>query len=101
MTSERIAAMVAHHMGRIEDDAQRQNALELAMAVAEEAESEALAQFTALRAKGVVDADDNMDCWDTAPFELCYDHVAALNEKDPAALWRVVDLFARDDGPNV
>ena len=59
-----------------------------------------LAKFTPLRAKGVVDADDNLDCWDTAPFEICRDHVTALNEKDPAAMWRVVDLFARDEGPN-
>lgn len=62
---------------------------------------EQLAAFTPLRAKGVVDADDNLDCWDTEPFEICRDHVAALNEKDPAAMWRVVDLFARDQGPNV
>ena len=51
-----------------------------------------------LRAKGVVDADDNLDCWDTNPYEICTRHVAALNEKDPAAMWRVVDLFARDEG---
>lgn len=60
-----------------------------------------LASFTPLRAKGVVDADDNLDCWDTNPYEICTLHVAALNEKDPAAMWRVVDLFARDEGPNV
>lgn len=53
-----------------------------------------------LRAKGVVDADDNLDCWDTNPYEICTRHVAALNDKDPAAMWRVVDLFARDEGPN-
>ena len=59
-----------------------------------------LAKFTPLRAKGVVDADDNLDCWDTNPYEICTRHVAALNEKDPAAMWRVVDLFARDEaGP--
>ncbi len=57
-----------------------------------------LAKFTPLRAKGVVDADDNLDCWDTNPYEICTRHVAALNEKDPAAMWRVVDLFARDEG---
>mgnify|MGYP000891964932 FL=1 len=57
-----------------------------------------LAKFTPLRAKGVVDADDNLDCWDTNPYEICTLHVAALNEKDPAAMWRVVDLFARDEG---
>ncbi len=57
-----------------------------------------LAKFTPLRAKGVVDADDNLDCWDTNPYELCTRHVAALNEKDPAAMWRVVDLFARNEG---
>ena len=57
-----------------------------------------LARFTPLRAKGVVDADDNLDCWDTNPYEICTRHVAALNEKDPAAMWRVVDLFARDEG---
>ena len=62
---------------------------------------EQLARFTPLRAKGVVDADDNLDCWDTDPFELCHDHVAALNEKDPAAMWRVVELFGRALGPNV
>jgi hypothetical protein len=62
---------------------------------------EQLARFKPLRAKGVVDADDNLDCWDTEPFEICTRHVAALNEKDPAAMWRVVDLFARDQGPNV
>ena len=55
-----------------------------------------LAKFTALRAKGVVDADDNLDCWDTDPFDLCHKHVAALNGKDPSAMWRVVDLYARD-----
>ena len=61
---------------------------------------EQLARFTPLRAKGVVDADDNLDCWDTNPYEICTRHVAALNEKDPAAMWRVVDLFARDEaGP--
>ena len=59
-----------------------------------------LATFTPLRAKGVVDADDNLDCWDTNPYEICTRHVATLNEKDPAAMWRVVDLFARDEGPN-
>jgi len=59
---------------------------------------EQLARFTPLRAKGVVDADDNLDCWDTNPYEICTRHVAALNEKDPNAMWRVVDLFARDDG---
>lgn len=59
-----------------------------------------LAGFTALRARGVVDADDNLDCWDTAPFEICHDHVAALNKKDPAAMWRVVELYGRDMGPN-
>ena len=59
---------------------------------------EQLARFTPLRAKGVVDADDNLDCWDTNPYEICTRHVAALNEKDPAAMWRVVDLFARDEG---
>mgnify|MGYP000308327198 CR=1 FL=1 len=59
-----------------------------------------LEEFTPLPARGVVDADDNLDCWDTAPFELCAQHVAALNEKDPAAMWRVVELFARDLGPN-
>ena len=58
---------------------------------------EQLACFTPLRAKGVVDADDNLDCWDTEPFEICTRHVAALNEKDPAAMWRVVQLFARDE----
>lgn len=57
-----------------------------------------LARFTPLRAKGVVDADDNLDCWDTNPYEICTRHVAALNEKDPAAMWRVVDLFAREEG---
>ena len=57
-----------------------------------------LAKFTPLRAKGVVDADDNLDCWDTNPYEICTRHVAALNEKDPAAMWRVVDLFAREEG---
>ena len=57
-----------------------------------------LAKFTPLRAKGVVDADDNLDCWDTNPYEICTRHVAALNKKDPAAMWRVVDLFARDEG---
>ncbi len=62
---------------------------------------EQLASFTPLRARGVVDADDNLDCWDTDPFEICHDHVAALNEKDPAAMWRVVELFGRDLGPNV
>ena len=62
---------------------------------------EQLATFTPLRARGVVDADDNLDCWDTDPFEICHDHVAALNEKDPAAMWRVVELFWRDLGPNV
>ena len=56
-----------------------------------------LATFTPLRAKGVVDADDNLDCWDTDPYEICMRHVAALNEKDPAAMWRVVQLFARDE----
>jgi len=61
---------------------------------------EQLARFTPLRAKGVVDADDNLDCWDTNPYEICTRHVAALNEKDPAAMWRVVDLFACDEGPN-
>ena len=61
---------------------------------------EQLATFTPLRARGVVDADDNLDCWDTDPFEICHDHVAALNEKDPAAMWRVVELFWRDLGPN-
>lgn len=67
--------------------------------VAENAQMRAkIAKFTPLRAKGAVDADDNLDCWDTAPFEMCHDHVAALNEKDPAAMWRVVDLFARDEG---
>lgn len=59
---------------------------------------EQLARFTPLRAKGVVDADDNLDCWDTNPYEICTRHVAALNAKDPAAMWRVVDLFARDEG---
>ena len=59
---------------------------------------EQLARFTPLRAKGVVDADDNLDCWDTNPYEICTRHVAALNEKDPAAMWRVVDLFAREEG---
>ena len=62
---------------------------------------EQLDRFTPLRAKGVVDADDNLDCWDIAPFDICHDHVEALNSKDPAAMWRVVDLFARDEGPNV
>ncbi len=62
---------------------------------------EQLASFTPLRARGVVDADDNLDCWDTDPFEICHDHVAALNEKDPGAMWRVVELFGRDLGPNV
>ena len=59
---------------------------------------EHLTRFTPLRAKGVVDADDNLDCWDTNPYEICTRHVATLNEKDPAAMWRVVDLFARDEG---
>lgn len=59
-----------------------------------------LAKFTPLRAKGVVDADDNLDCWDTNPYEICTRHVAALNEKDPAAMWRVVDLYAVDLRPN-
>jgi hypothetical protein len=58
-------------------------ALELAL-------SEALVP---LRARGVLDADDNLDCWDTPPFELCHQHVAALNEKDPAAMWRVAQLY--------
>lgn len=61
---------------------------------------EQVGRFTPLRARGVVDADDNLDCWDVEPFELCHDHVATLNEKDPAAMWRVVDLFARDQAPN-
>jgi hypothetical protein len=66
--------------------------------VAENAQLRAqLATFTPLRAKGVVDADDNLDCWDTNPYEICTRHVAALNEKDPAAMWRVVQLFARDE----
>ena len=55
-----------------------------------------LGQFEPLRARGVVDADDNLDCWDTEPFELCQRQVAALNEKDPAAQWRVVELWARE-----
>lgn len=59
------------------------------------------AEFTPLRARGVVDADNNLDCWDTEPFEICHDHVAALNEKDPAAMWRVIELFGRELGPNV
>lgn len=59
-----------------------------------------LSRFEPLRARGVVDADNNLDCWDTAPFELCAQHVDALNEKDPAAMWRVVELYAVDLGPN-
>ena len=58
-------------------------------------------RFTPLRAKGVVDADDNLDCWDAPPFTMVRAHAARLNEKDPSAMWRVVDLFARDLGPNV
>ena len=56
-----------------------------------------LATFTPLRAKGVVDADDNLDCWDTAPFDICTRHVAALNDTDPTSMWRVVSLYACDD----
>lgn len=59
-----------------------------------------LARFTPLRAKGVVDADNNLDCWDREPFELCHNHVAALNNKSPTAMWRVVDLFACEELPN-
>jgi hypothetical protein len=51
-----------------------------------------------LRAKGVVDADNNLDCWDTEPFDICHRHVAALNAKDSAAMWRVVDLYAAECG---
>jgi hypothetical protein len=54
------------------------------------------ARFVPLRAKGVIDADNNLDCWDTPPFDICHAHVEALNEKDPASMWQVVDLYARE-----
>ncbi len=58
----------------------------------------ALTAFVPLRAHGVLDADDNLDCWDTPPFELARRHVEALNAKDPAAMWRVAQLYVL--GPN-
>ena len=58
-------------------------------------------KITRLRAKGVVDADDNLDCWDTAPYEICRRHVAALAESDPLSMWRVVNLCAVEEAPNM
>ena len=62
-------------------------------------EAATLAAFVPLRAHGVLDADDNLDCWDTPPFDLARSHVEALNAKDPAAMWRVAQLYVL--GPNV
>lgn len=50
-------------------------------------------KYVALRAKGVLDADDNLDCWDTPPFDLAELQVKRLNEKDSAACWRVAQLY--------
>lgn len=52
-----------------------------------------LAKFTPLRAHGVVDADNNLDGWDTPPFQLARYHVADLNARDPAAMWRLEQLY--------
>lgn len=52
--------------------------------------------YRPLRAMGVIDADDNLDCWDTAPFDLANRHVTRLNEKDPRAGWRVMQLYVSE-----
>lgn len=65
------------------------------------AQAAEIASFTPLRARGVVDADNNLDCWDIEPFAICNRHVESLNQRDPAAMWRVVELWAVDLTPNV
>ena len=65
------------------------------------AQAAEIASFTPLRARGVVDADNNLDCWDIEPFAICKRHVESLNQRDPAAMWRVVELWAVDLTPNV
>jgi hypothetical protein len=65
------------------------------------AQADEIASFTPLRARGVVDADNNLDCWDIEPFAICKRHVESLNQRDPAAMWRVVELWAVDLTPNV
>jgi hypothetical protein len=92
--ADELRAKLNATLDALADEVENSNTLRLQV----EALGAELARFTPLRAKGVVDADDNLDCWDTNPYEICTRHVAALNEKDPAAMWRVVDLFARDEG---
>lgn len=92
----RTADADRQHIERLNDN-DWQQALKIETLTAErDALRAELDTFRPLRAKGVVDADSNLDCWDTEPFEICHDHVAALNAKDPAAMWRVVDLYGRD-----
>lgn len=91
--ADRLAAAIGERLGvDIGEHTSRHNPWAAAIVALQE-------RMTRLRAKGVVDADDNLDCWDTAPFEICHRHVAALNAKDPAAMWRVVDLYAVDAVP--
>ena len=94
--ADELRAKLNATLDALADEVENSNTLRLQV----EALGAELARFTPLRAKGVVDADDNLDCWDTDPYEICTLHVAALNEKDPAAMWRVVELHARDLGPN-
>jgi len=55
-------------------------------------------QFIPLRAKGVLDGDNNLDCWDTPPYDLAAQHVNELQAKDPAAAWRLDQLYVLAHG---
>ena len=54
-------------------------------------------KYIALRAKGVLDADDNLDAWDTPPYDIATRHVEALNERDPSSVWRLAQLYVLAD----
>jgi hypothetical protein len=93
--ADELRAKLSATLDALADEVETSNTLRLQVEALGAAVSTA---FVPLRAHGVLDADDNLDCWDTPPFELARRHVEALNAKDPAAMWRVAQLYVL--GPN-